>query len=194
MAHMSSFPLDSIGFRQLHGIRIPKYIQYEICMEPRDNDVAARLRPRSLSLTFISWIILQCDESALGTFLALPSLLAAPRDFDRELAGRERRGLYEIDDELLNSLKARQLDFPPEFRHELAYTHSEIYLLKDDALTLSILEHKPLLHYRDPAKVNKATMVCNGDDPIETELQPILEYINEARLNNELRNLIQWIA
>jgi hypothetical protein len=182
MAQLSSFPFESIGFQYLHGVRVPKYIQYQICEETTTNGKIICQQPRKLSLTFMSWVVLQCNESALATFLALPSLIAAPRDYDRKQAGHDPRGLYEIDKELLRlPMIVHQLDFPTDFRHELAEAHSETFLLKDNALTLSILEHKPLHHYKDPAKIATATMACDGKDPIKTELQPILQHIKRNK-------------
>ena len=182
MAQLLTFPYEAIGFKQLHGIRVPKYIQYQICKDSTANGTITHIQPRNISLTIISWVVLQCDESVLANFLALPSLIAAPRDYDRRLAGLDPRDLYEIDKELLRSPITHLLDFPSDFRHELAQTHSEIYLLRDNALTLSILEHQPLLHYRDPAKIARATMVCDGNDPIETELRPILQHIVKSKI------------
>jgi hypothetical protein len=113
-------------------------------------------------------------------FLALPTLLSAPRDYDRVMSNLPLRKIYEVEPEVLGALVqtgsalANDLDYAQEYRRELARAHSELYLVTDNAVTLSLLHHRPLREFIDPRKVERAKRACNSPDPISTHLNPSL--------------------
>ena len=114
-------------------------------------------------------------------FLALPCLLHAPRDHDRAKDGLPRRRIYEVEDVVLgSSLVARtplavDLDHAEEYRRDLARAHAEVFLVRELACPLSLLHHRPLQLYRDPAKINKARECVGGQDPVANHLNPLLQ-------------------
>ena len=115
--------------------------------------------------------------------MALPCLLHAPRDFDRVRGRLPSRRIYEGKPEVLaNSLGvgtplAVDLDHSEQYRRELAKAHSELFLVRELAAPLSLLHHRPLRLYRDAAKVDKATLACNGLDPVAHHLNPLLQQL-----------------
>jgi hypothetical protein len=113
-------------------------------------------------------------------FLALPSLIQAPRDYDRALRGLPSRSVFNVEDEVIlaphvaNSPIGAQLLYPAEYRRELSDAYSEVYLLRDDAAVTSLMEHRPLRELRDPARVHRARLTCNGQNPVQHHLNPVL--------------------
>ena len=113
-------------------------------------------------------------------FLALPTLLHAPRDLDRAHRGLPPRRIYEVEPAVLGGPHvarkpiALDLDYSEDYRRELARAHAELYLVRNDAAALSVLHHRAVSLYRDPVKVNKARQACNGNDPYVFHLNPIL--------------------
>jgi hypothetical protein len=57
-----------------------------------------------------------------------------------------------------------ELNYSEEYRFELARAFSEVYLIHDSGPVLSIMDHRPLRDFIDPAKVHKARHACNGED------------------------------
>ncbi len=98
------------------------------------------------------------------------------------------RKMYEVEPEVLASLVqtgsavANDLDFAQEYRRELARAHSELYLVTDNAITLSLLHHRPLREFIDPRKVAMAQRVCASQDPISSHLNPILLNLGLPRM------------
>ncbi len=118
-------------------------------------------------------------------FLALPALLHVPRDQDRRRQNLPPRRLYEIDAELmvsphvLNSDFASDLVFSEEYRLELSRAFSEVFLLRGGAAVTSVMHHRPLQSFRDPRRVQAATLACNHQDPIRHHLNPLLQQIGQ---------------
>ncbi len=71
----------------------------------------------------------------------MPTLLSAPRDYDRVMSNLPLRKIYEVESEILGSLVqtgspvANDLDFSQEYRREIARAHSELYLVTENAIT-----------------------------------------------------------
>jgi len=113
-------------------------------------------------------------------FLALPCLVHAPRDHDRRTNRLPSRRIFEVEASVLgnplvaNTTLAVDLDFSEAYRRELARAHAEVFLVRDLAAPLSVLHHRPLSHYRDQSKVDKARLACGGQDPIIFHLNPML--------------------
>ena len=72
---------------------------------------------------------------------------------------------------------AVDLDYSEDYRRELARAHAEVFLVRDLAAPLSILHHRPLQHYKDPIKIQKARLACNNQDPILHHLNPMLQQL-----------------
>jgi hypothetical protein len=110
----------------------------------------------------------------------MPALVHVPRDLDNIRQGLPRRRMYELDPNVMISLYAinregfNQLNFPEEYRLELSRAFSEVYLLRGGAAVASVMYHCPLRLFRDPARYQRARDVCNGQDPIQTQLNPVL--------------------
>jgi hypothetical protein len=116
--------------------------------------------------------------------LALPTLLAAPRDHDRSVRGQPSRRLYQIDRDVIGARHlvrkplAVDLNYDEQYRVELAIAAAEVYLVTDHALAESYLQHRPLREFRDPQRVLRARQTCNGSDPIQYHLNPLLRRLN----------------
>jgi hypothetical protein len=121
-------------------------------------------------------------------FLALPALLHVPRDQDRHRQGLPPRRLYEVDPEVmtspyvLNCHLASDLNFSEEYRLELSRAFSEVYLVRAGAAVSSVMHHRPLRAYRDPARVQRAALACNNQDPVQNHLNPLLLQIGQPPL------------
>jgi hypothetical protein len=91
--------------------------------------------------------------------------------------------MYEVDPELmispyvLNSPIASDLVFSEEYRLELSRAFSEVYLVRGGAAVASVMHHRPLRAFRDPLKVQKATLACNNQDPVQFHLNPLLQQL-----------------
>jgi hypothetical protein len=118
-------------------------------------------------------------------FLALPALLHVPRDLERIRNRQRPRRMYEVDAELMtspyvvNSPLALDLNYSEEYRLELSRAFSEVYLVRAGAAVASVMHHRPLRAYRDPAKIQKATLACNNQDPILHHLNPLLQQLGQ---------------
>ncbi len=121
-------------------------------------------------------------------FLALPALLHVPRDQERLRLHQRPRRMYEVDAGLmtspyvLNSPLASDLNFSEQYRLELSRAFSEVYLVRAGSAVASVMYHRPLRVFRDPAKIQKATLACNNQDPIALHLNPLLQQIGQPPL------------
>jgi hypothetical protein len=110
----------------------------------------------------------------------LPCLIQAPRDHERARRRQVPRRPYEVLDEVLGSPYifrqpiSLELDFDEDYRSEIAKAFAELYLLHEHGPVLSIMEHRPLRDYIDPAKFLTAREACNGQNPINDHLNPLL--------------------
>jgi hypothetical protein len=99
------------------------------------------------------------------------------------MRGLQPRRIYQVEPEVLlnpyiaNSPVAQELDYPEEYRRELARAHAEVFLLYERSAVQSVMEHRPLRYYRDPARVQRARAVTNLQDPIQLHLNPILQLL-----------------
>ncbi len=122
------------------------------------------------------------------SFLALPALLHVPRDLDRVRLHLPPRRMYEVDPELMlspyvtGSDIASDLNFSEEYRLELSRAFSEVYLLRGGAAVASVMYHRPLRMFRDPTRIQKATLACNNQDPILHHLNPLLRQLGQPPL------------
>ncbi len=113
-------------------------------------------------------------------FLALPALLHVPRDIERRRLRLPPRRVYELDPELmtspyvLNCPIASDLNYSENYRLELSRAFSEVFLVRPGAAVASVIQHRPLRAYRDPARVQRAALACNQQDPIAMHLNPLL--------------------
>ncbi len=110
-------------------------------------------------------------------FLALPSLIQAPHDYSRRLRNVPRRRPYEVEPNILLSPHIAHLPdllYPEEYRLELAWAFSEVFLVQDDAALSSVMEHRPLVQFRDPLRISRARLSCNGQNPVTLHLNPVL--------------------
>ena len=114
-------------------------------------------------------------------FLALPCLVQAPRDYDRPRERLPPRRIYEVETSVLANrdmgVMRVDLDYPEEYRRELAKAHSEVFLVRDLAAPLTIIHRRPLRHYRDLVKIDKARLACGGQDPVIVHLNPLLQQL-----------------
>ena len=121
-------------------------------------------------------------------FLALPTLIQAPRDHDRALLGELPRRIYEIRPEIhlnpdiRNSQIQTDLNYAEQYRRDLAKAFAEVYLVRELAAPLSVLHHRPLSFYRDNAKVQHARASCNDTDPIIFHLNPLLQQLGHPTM------------
>ena len=120
----------------------------------------------------------------VSRFLALPCLLHAPRDHDDRVQGRlPPRRIYEVRGVVLGSSAiagtplAVDLDHSEEYRRDLARAHSEVFLCRELASPLSLIHHRPLRFYRDTAKIARARLACNDQDPVVLHLNPLLQQL-----------------
>ncbi len=116
-------------------------------------------------------------------FLSLPSLIQAPRDHDRRRRNLPRRRLYEVEPEVLGarhvmwSPVSLELDFSEDYRRELAQAFAEVYLVRENAAVISVMHHIQLRNLVDMGRVQRARMACNGQDPIQLHLNPLLQQL-----------------
>ncbi len=121
-------------------------------------------------------------------FLALPSLIQAPRDHDRLRRRVRPRRPYEVEPEVLGSRHvmwtpvALQLDFSEDYRRELATAFSNVYLLQENAAVISVMHNIPLRDLRDHGRIQRARMACNGQDPIALHLNPLLHQLGHPQM------------
>jgi hypothetical protein len=113
----------------------------------------------------------------------LPSLIQVPRDHERLRLRQPPRRLYEVEPEVLGSRPvlwspvALELDFSEDYRRELATSFANVYLVTDNAAVISVMHHMRLQHLIDPARLQRARMACNGQDPITLHLNPVLQQL-----------------
>jgi hypothetical protein len=137
---------------------------------------------RSFSKAFDCFELMN-EKFYFPRFLALPSLLHAPRDHDRQRRNLPRRRLYEVEPEVLGSRHimwtpvALDLDFSEDYRRDLALAFSEVYLVRENAAVISLMQHVPLRYLRDPGRIQRARMACNGQDPVQMHLNPLLQQL-----------------
>jgi hypothetical protein len=116
--------------------------------------------------------------------LALPALLHVPRDLDRRRQQLPPRRLYEVDPEVLlspyvSAPLASELNYSEEYRLELSRAFSEVYLVQAGAAVASVMHHRPLRSFRDPRRIQKATLACNHQDPVRFHLNPLLQMLGQ---------------
>ena len=108
-------------------------------------------------------------------------MIQAPRDYDRPKNGLPPRRIYEVEDSVLanRDLAALRvdLDYPEAYRRELALAHSEVFMVRELAAPLTIIHRRPLGHYRDLVKIDKARLACGGQDPVALHLNPLLQQL-----------------
>jgi hypothetical protein len=75
-----------------------------------------------------------------------------------------------------------ELDYAEDYREELAKAFAEVYLITDLGPVLSIMDHRPLRSYIDPARFFSAREACNGQNPITDHLNPLLTQIGHPPL------------
>ena len=90
------------------------------------------------------------------SFLALPSLVHS----GQRRPGPASRSLYRVSPCDLGL--DPDLGFPASFQSELAQVHSRMFFLLPNALTLSALEQKPVLHYFDKPAYDRACLLYHG--------------------------------
>jgi hypothetical protein len=96
--------------------------------------------------------------------------------------------MYEVDPEMMTSPYvlsgplSSDLNYSEDYRLELSRAFSEVYLLRAGAAVASVMHHRPLRAFRDPAKIQQATFACNNQDPILQHLNPILHQIGQHPL------------
>jgi hypothetical protein len=96
--------------------------------------------------------------------------------------------MYEVDAEMMlspyvmNSPLALDLGYSEEYRLELSQAFSEVYLLRGGAAVASVMYHRPLRLFRDPSRVQNASLACNNQDPIAHHLNPLLQQIGQPPL------------
>ncbi len=110
----------------------------------------------------------------------MPSLVEAPRDYDRVVRRQPPRRVYHVEPEVLCSPQIAgmpivvELGYSEEYRQELSRAFSEVFLLRDDAAVISIMHHLPLRTLRDPGRIQRARDACNDQDPVLLHLNPLL--------------------
>ncbi len=116
-------------------------------------------------------------------FIALPSLIQAPRDHERLRLRLPRRRLYEVVPEVMGSRHVmwtpvvRELDFSEDYRRELAIAFANVYLVEENAVVISVMHNIPIRHLQDQIRFQRAQIACNGQDPIVSHLYPLLVQI-----------------
>ncbi len=88
--------------------------------------------------------------------------------------------MFQVEPEVLCSPQIHHqvvtdLGYSEEYRKELSRAYSEVFLLRDGAAVNSILFHRPLRTFRDPARIQKARVACNNQDPVLLHLNPLLQ-------------------
>ncbi len=105
-------------------------------------------------------------------------MIHVPRDRIRARLRQLPRRLYEVDADLLLAPHIMpilpQLNYSEQYRRELSQAFSEVYLVQDGAAVISVMRHIPLRTLRDPAKIMHARDACNGQDPVQFHLNPLL--------------------
>jgi hypothetical protein len=115
-------------------------------------------------------------------------MVHVPRDAERRRLLLRPRRMYEVDPEIMvspyivNSPFASDLLYSEEYRLELSRAFSEVYLLRGGSAVTSVMYHQPLRVFRDPAKIQKATLSCNGQDPVVAHLNPLLQQLGQHPL------------
>ena len=108
-------------------------------------------------------------------------MVQAPRDYDRPKNRLRPRRIYEVEDSVLANRDLGtvrvDLDYPEAYRRELALAHSEIFMVRELAAPLTIIHRRPLGHYRDLVKIDKARLACGGQDPVALHLNPLLQQL-----------------
>jgi hypothetical protein len=115
----------------------------------------------------------------------MPSLVQAPRDLERYVRRQPARPTFFVEPEVLLSPHiaghpiASELGYSEEYRQELSRAFSEVFLLRDGAAVNSIMFHRPLRAFRDPARVQRAQRACHNQDPVQLHLNPLLQMIGQ---------------
>ncbi len=91
--------------------------------------------------------------------------------------------MFEVEGDLLLAPHIQpilsELIYSEQYRRELSQAFSEVFLVGAGASVASVMLHRPLRDFQDPAKMQRARAVCNGQDPVQFHLNPLLVQLGQ---------------